>query len=108
MTGAWINAVGIVAGGALGMAARKPIPAPYSLALKIILGVFTVWYGLKLTWVSLNGSFRQLLGELGIVILAMILGKLTGKLLRLQKLSNSIGRHATETLAAPSSPTRFN
>jgi uncharacterized membrane protein YqgA involved in biofilm formation len=108
MTGAWINAVGIVAGGALGMAARKPIPAPYPLALKIVLGVFTVWYGLKLTWVSLNGSFRQLLGELGIVMLAMVLGKLTGKLLRLQKLSNSIGRRATATLAAPSSPTRFN
>jgi uncharacterized membrane protein YqgA involved in biofilm formation len=108
MNGAWINAAGIVVGGALGLAARKPIPGPYPLALKIILGVLTVWYGLKLTWVSLNGSFRQLLAELGLVILAMALGKLTGKLLHLQKLSNSIGRHATKMLSAPSGPGRFN
>ena len=108
MNGAWINALGIVLGGAGGLAARKPIPAAYALALKIILGVLTIWYGLKLTWVSLNGSFRQLLGELGIVLLAMALGKIIGKLLRLQKLSNSIGRRATQTLAAPAGPSRFN
>jgi uncharacterized protein len=108
MTGAWINALGIVVGGALGLAARKPIPPPYPQAMKVILGVLTIWYGLKLTWFSLNGSLRQLLTQLGIVILALALGKLTGKLLRLQKLSNSIGRHATQTLAAPASPGRFN
>jgi hypothetical protein len=108
MTGAWINAFGIVAGGVWGLAARKPIPPPYPLALKIILGVLTVWYGLKLTWVSLNGSLRQLLGELGLVILALTLGKWTGKLLHLQELSNSIGRHATKTLTAPAGPRRLN
>jgi uncharacterized membrane protein YqgA involved in biofilm formation len=108
MTGAWINALGIVAGGAWGLAVGKPIPPPYPTALKIILGVYTVWFGLKLTWVSLNGSLRQFLGELGIVLLAMTLGKIAGKLLRLQKLSNSIGRHATQTLAAPPAKTRFN
>jgi uncharacterized protein len=108
MTGAWINACGIVVGGAWGLAARKPIPPPYPQALKIVLGVLTVWYGLKLTWASLNGSLRQMLGELGLVILAMALGKLTGKLLRLQTISNSIGRRATQTMAAPAGPTRFN
>jgi uncharacterized protein len=108
MTGAWINALGIVAGGAWGLAVAKPIPEPYPSTLKIILGVCAIWFGLKLTWVSLNGSFRQLIEELGIVILAMILGKLAGKLLRLQKMSNSIGRRATRTLAAPASQSRFN
>jgi hypothetical protein len=108
MTGAWINALGIVAGGAWGLAAAKPIPPPYPSALKIMLGVCTVWFGLKLAWVSLNGSFRQLVEELGIVILAMMLGKVAGKLLRLQKLSNSIGRRASQTLAAPASQSRFN
>jgi len=108
MTGAFINALGIVAGGAWGLAARKPIPPPYPLALKIILGVYTIWFGLKLTWVNLNGSLRQVSGELGLVVLALALGKITGRCLRLQKLSNSIGRCATQTLAAPAGPGRFN
>jgi uncharacterized protein len=108
MTGALINALGIVAGGAWGLAARKPIPPPYPLALKIMLGVSMTWLGLKLTWASLNGSFLQLLGELGIVVLAMALGKMIGQWLRLQKFSNSIGRHATQTLATPTGQRRFN
>jgi uncharacterized membrane protein YqgA involved in biofilm formation len=108
MTGALINAFGIVAGGVWGLAVGKPIPSPGPSALKIILGVFTVWFGLKLTWVSLNGSFRQLFGELGLVLLAMALGKIAGKCLRLQHLSNSIGRRATQTLAAPAAKGRFN
>jgi hypothetical protein len=108
MTGALINALGIVAGGVCGLAAGKPIPPPCPLALKIMLGVYMVWFGLKLSWVSLNGSFRQVLGQLGIVLLAMTLGKLTGQLLRLQNLSNSIGRRAAQTLAAPASQRRFD
>jgi uncharacterized membrane protein YqgA involved in biofilm formation len=108
MTGALINALGILAGGAWGLAARKPIPPPYPLALQILLGVYTMWFGLRLAWVSLNGSMRQLFGQLGLVMLAMVLGKLTGRCLRLQKLSNSIGRHATQTLAAPPSQRLFN
>jgi uncharacterized membrane protein YqgA involved in biofilm formation len=108
MTGALLNALGIVAGGAWGLAARRPIPPPYPLALKIALGVAMIWFGLKLAWVSLNGSFRQWLGQLGLVLLAMALGKLAGQLLRLQKLSNSIGRRATQTLAAPAGPRRLD
>jgi len=108
MTGALLNALGIIAGGASGLATRKPIPPPYPLALKIILGVYLTWYGLKLTWVSFNGSLRQVLGELGIVLLALALGKIAGRLLRLQKLSNALGRHATQTLAAPAGPRRFD
>ncbi|HEY3863240.1 MAG TPA: DUF554 family protein [Verrucomicrobiae bacterium] len=108
MTGALINALGIIAGGAWGMAVRKPIPAPYPAALKIMLGAYTVWFGLKLAWASLNGSFRQQFAQLGIVMLAMVLGKLAGQLLRLQKLSNSVGRRATLALAAPADKRTFN
>jgi uncharacterized membrane protein YqgA involved in biofilm formation len=108
MTGALINALGIVAGGAWGLAVRKPIPQNYALALKIILGVYTVWFGLKLTWGSLNGNLRQLLVEMCLLVLALALGKFTGRLLGLQKLSNSVGRHATKTLAAPAGPRRLD
>jgi uncharacterized membrane protein YqgA involved in biofilm formation len=108
MTGALINALGIVVGGAWGLAALKPIPPPYPTALKVVLGVFTVWLGLKLAWGGLNGSFRQMVEELGIVILSLILGKVAGKCLHLQKLSNSIGRRAAQTLAAPTKQNRIN
>jgi uncharacterized membrane protein YqgA involved in biofilm formation len=67
-------------------------------ALKIVLGVFALWFGLRLTWVSVNGSFRQIAKEMGILLLALALGKLAGKLMRLQKLSNSIGHYATRLL----------
>ena len=108
MSGALINTLGIVIGGALGLAALKPIPLPYPSLLKVILGVLTIWFGLKLAWGSLNGSFRQILEELGIVILSLVLGKLAGKGLRLQKFSNSVGRRAAQTLAAPVSQNRIN
>jgi uncharacterized membrane protein YqgA involved in biofilm formation len=108
MTGALINALGIVAGGAWGMAARKPIAPTYALALKVVLGVATIWFGLKLALSSLNGSLRQWFGQLGLVLLAMALGKMAGQLMRLQKLSNSIGRRATQTLSAPPEQRRFD
>jgi len=108
MNGALINALGIVLGGAWGLAARKPIPSSSALALKIFLGVLTVWYGLKLAWISFDGTLRQLFGELAIVMVAMGVGKMIGKLLRLQKYSNSIGRRATQVLTAPAGPNRFN
>jgi hypothetical protein len=78
------------------------------LALKIILGVSTMWFGLKLTWSSLNGSIAQGAKELCIVLLAMTLGKMTGKLIRLQKLSNSVGQYATSVLTAPTAHKRFS
>jgi uncharacterized membrane protein YqgA involved in biofilm formation len=108
MIGPVINAAGIVAGGVFGLAARKPMAANYQLGLKIALGVYTLWFGLRLAWVSVNGSLRQIFKELCILVLALALGKLAGRLMRLQKLSNSIGRHATRTLAATAGKSLFN
>jgi uncharacterized membrane protein YqgA involved in biofilm formation len=111
MTGALINALGIVIGGALGLAAFKPkklaTAFPPSM-LKNILGLCTVVFGIRLAWVSFHGSFGQILGKLGILMLALALGKLAGRALRLQKLSNSVGRRASQTLAAPISQHRIN
>ncbi|MGA2750155.1 MAG: DUF554 family protein [Verrucomicrobiota bacterium] len=98
MIGAILNAAGIILGGVGALAFRKPIPALSQAALKIVLGVFALWFGLRLTWVSVNGSFRQIAKEMGILLLALALGKLAGKLMRLQKLSNSIGHYATRLL----------
>ncbi len=108
MTGAVVNATGIVVGGVCALVARRPISATSQLALKIIVGVFAVWFGLKLAWSGVNGSVGQAARQLGIVLLAMVLGKMTGKLCRLQKLSNSVGQYATSVLATPNVNKRFS
>jgi uncharacterized membrane protein YqgA involved in biofilm formation len=108
MIGAVIDSAGIVAGGVCALACKKTLPARYQLAAKLGLGIFTVWLGLGLTWKSLNGTFTQILKELGIALLAMLLGKWVGQLLRLQKLSNSIGQYASRALTAQGGGKRFN
>jgi len=108
MIGAVINSAGIVAGGVCALAIKKPIPNRFQLAAKVMLGVYTVWLGLQLTWKSLNGSVVQILKQLCIVMLAMSLGKLVGRMLRLQEFSNSIGQYATRSLAASGKEKRFS
>ena len=97
-----------MAGGVCALAIKKPVPNRFQLAAKIVLGIYTVWFGLQLTWRSLNGSVAQVLKELCIVMLAMALGKLAGRGLRLQELSNSIGQYATRLLAAEGKKKRFS
>ena len=106
MIGAAINVAGIVLGGVAGLAMKKPPSARLQSRLQVGLGVFTMWFGLKLTWNNLNGSLGQIFKQLGIVLLAMTLGKLLGKLLRLQKSSNEVGQYATRKMekASPDKP----
>lgn len=108
MIGAVINSAGIVAGGACALAVKKPLPARFQLYAKIILGVYSVWFGLQLTWKGLNGSAVQILKQLCIVLLAMSLGKLLGHVLRLQTMSNSVGHFATRALTEREKRNRFN
>lgn len=97
--GTLINAAAIVAGTVAGLSRKTPMTAESQTFFKVVLGLATVVFGLRLTWFNINGSFRQVLWQLGIVLLAMILGKLTGKLLRLQKLSNRLGQFARERIS---------
>lgn len=109
MLGTFINAGAIILGGILGLT-MKPFSASQQLYIKTVLGVAAVFFGLRLVWESFNGTFLQILAQFGIVTLAMILGKLTGQLLRLQKFSNRLGQYARAqiTAARPDSPNRFN
>ncbi len=102
MIGTILNVAGILVGGTLGLVRRKPLTAAQESFFKVALGVFTVYYGLRLTWLSLNGTFFQILRQLLMVVLALMIGKLTGQLLRLQKLSNRLGRSARERMSAAS------
>jgi uncharacterized membrane protein YqgA involved in biofilm formation len=100
VTGTLINVAAIVIGTLAGLMRKTPMQVENQLFFKVVLGAATVFVGLRLTWVSLNGSFRQVIWQLGIVLVAMMLGKLTGKLLRLQKQSNRLGHFARDRILA--------
>src|SRR5437762_9159616 len=110
MTGTILNAAAILLGGIVGLTAIKQPSLVHQTALRILLGAFTVYAGLSATWQSVNGSFPQVLKQLTIVLLALMLGNLTGKLLRVQKSLNHLGQYAKEKIsgARPDSPRRFN
>ncbi len=100
MVGTILNVAGILAGVAVGLVRKRGITPANESFLKVTIGAFTVFYGLRLTWLSTNGSFLQILRQMLIVILALMLGKLCGRLLRLQKLSNRLGAGAREAIEA--------
>src|ERR1017187_549971 len=77
MIGTGLNVAGIRIVGVAGLARRRPLSPSHESYLKVVLGAFTVFYGLRLTWISLNGSLPQILKQLLIVVIAMMLGKLT-------------------------------
>src|SRR5688500_7387442 len=99
MIGVAINAGGILIGGMFGLAKKQPLSAANESLLKVALAVATITVGLQLTWKNINGSFGGVMKQLFIVLLSMSLGKLIGRLLHLQKLSNSIGKFATNKLS---------
>jgi len=99
MIGTVLNGTAILAGGIIGLTVAREISRANQSLLKMALGVFTVYVGLSTTWSALNGSFGQVLKQLGLVALALILGNLAGKLLRLQQLLNRLGAYAKEHLS---------
>jgi uncharacterized protein len=98
--GPFLNALGILLGALFGLAARKPVSRRTQEFFKAALGAFTVFYGLHLIYVSVQGTLPACLKQLLLAALAVILGNWLGKLLRLQKISNRIGHHASTLLAA--------
>lgn len=103
MIGTLINAAGIVTGGVLGLTVTKPLSTLAQRRLKVLLGAFTVYIGLSMTWTSLHGSILQVVRQFAVVVLALMLGRFTGHLLRLQKGANRLGRFAKERIAAAQS-----
>ena len=94
MIGTVLNAAGILLGGVLGLTLRNQISTARQVAVKNLLGVFTVYVGLKMTWTSLGGGVGMIARELAIVLLSLILGRVTGRLLHLQKTLNRLGQYA--------------
>lgn len=108
MIGTVLNVIGILVGGIAGAWRKAPPSQSTDSTFKVFLGAFAVYYGLRLTWISVHGNFGQILKQLGIAVLAMMLGNFVGQLLRLQELSNRLGRDAREriTNATSTNPQR--
>jgi len=110
MTGTILNAAAILIGGVLGLTTTRQMTAANQGVLKLILGVLVVYVGLNMTWESLNGSFAHRVKQLVIVILALILGRIAGQTLHLQKSLNRLGQIAKEKFskAKPDSANRVS
>jgi uncharacterized membrane protein YqgA involved in biofilm formation len=110
--GTTVNVSCIVLGSLLGLTKKTPLSTGTQNVFKVGLGAFTAMYGLRLTWLGLasGGSFLQGMKLLGLVVLALVAGKLAGRLLHLQKASNHLGRFARDRIAAtkPDSPDHFH
>lgn len=106
LVGTLLNVAGILIGGIFGIIRRKPLSLAQESWFKVALGAFTVFYGLRLTWSSLSGSVGHMLKQLLIAVIALMLGKITGQLLHLQKASNRLGQKAKEMIAAASNSGR--
>jgi uncharacterized protein len=98
MTGTLLNVAGILVGGVAGLVRRQPLSPATESYFKIGLGVAIVVSGLRLTLLSLNGSFPSILRQLLIVILALALGQMVGRLLHLQRWSNRVGQRARQSI----------
>ena len=109
MIGTIINVCAIVSGGVIGLAVANSISPRVEYRLKMVLGVLTIYIGLKTTWQAINGSFGSVVKQVVIVLAALIIGNLIGKALRLQKSINKLGEFAKDTFQKhdPEKPRRF-
>ncbi len=99
LSGTFLNALGILVGGLAGLLLHKQLSPAAQFVLKGLLGVFTVFVGLKMTWTNLGPGFGLVMKEMLIVVLALTLGRLTGRLLHLQKGLNHLGQYAKKKMA---------
>ena len=98
MTGAFLNALGILLGALLGLAGRGDFSARTQSWLRSALGAFTAFCGLQLVWQNVSGGLASVLKQIFLAGLGVVLGSLLGKLLGLQKISNWLGRRAAARL----------
>src|SRR5688500_16632954 len=94
MFGTIINVCAIAAGGMVGLVVAKGISPKAEHRLKLILGIVTIYVGMKTTWSAINGPFGSVVKQIVIVMAALVIGNIIGKVLRLQKGINQLGEYA--------------
>jgi uncharacterized membrane protein YqgA involved in biofilm formation len=98
MIGTFINVFFVIAGSLFGLWSRKDFNAAQQNLIKNLLGVFSVWIGLKTIWSGLGGGFGRSCLLIIVSMVAMSLSKFLGKALGLQTSMNKLGKHAKEMM----------
>jgi uncharacterized membrane protein YqgA involved in biofilm formation len=101
MIGTALNVAAIVAGGLAGGSPRWRLSQLREQQIKTFLGVAALVLGGKLFWTGTQGPFGTALKVWGLVLLSLMLGKVAGRLMRLQNASNRLGQYALQKLQAP-------
>jgi hypothetical protein len=101
VNGAFLNAFGILFGAIFGLALRNPPSAHAQNFFRQLLGAATIFSGLRLVWLNVNGTLLSCSRQIFIALLAVVLGNLAGKILGLQNISNRFGRFAGNLIKNP-------
>jgi uncharacterized membrane protein YqgA involved in biofilm formation len=99
-TGALVNALGILLGAFVGLTWQKAPSLRTQLFVRNAIGAFTLFLGLRLIYLSIDGAFWPSIKAILIMFLAVVFGFWAGKLLRFQKMSNYLGRLAGSAITA--------
>ncbi len=110
MIGTFINTAAILIGGLLGLKAAQHFSVQTQMRIKLVLAAFVFYAGARMIWDGIGGSFGNVLKQLGIAMLALVLGNALGMSLRLQNGLNKLGHYAQERLAkaSPADDHRFS
>ncbi len=108
MTGTLINVAAILIGGFVGLRTSRQFSPQAQNYIKLTLAAFTIWVGMSMVWAGIGGSFGLVLKQLGIAMLALVLGNAVGMACRLQDNLNRLGQYAKERIANPSEDNRFS
>ncbi|MGV3771526.1 MAG: DUF554 domain-containing protein [Verrucomicrobiales bacterium] len=100
MTGTIINVGAIIVGGVIGLTIAREISARAQMRLKLILGILTIYAAFTMIWQSINGTLGQVIKQTSIAMLALILGNVVGRILRIQKGLNKLGEYAKTRIGA--------
>lgn len=103
MLGTLLNVGGILAGSAIGLSGRHGLSAQKESFLKVTLAVFAAYCGMRLVWQGLGGSPGNIMKQMLLVMAALAIGNIAGRLLHLQAFSNRIGQSARAQMEAASS-----
>lgn len=100
MIGTWINVGAIVVGGVVGRGLGWDVPGRWQRAAGALLGVLALVLGLRMVWVGLGGGMGRVLAQLGLAIVALMVGHAVGRGLGLQRRLNRLGKYARERYEA--------
>jgi uncharacterized membrane protein YqgA involved in biofilm formation len=106
MIGTLINAIAILICGGIALASRRQPSPKLQQAIKGLLGVATIFVGLRLTVTSMGGGWQHIGKQLLMIVLSLSIGRMIGQLLRLQKCSNRLGQFAKRKIEEASSGQR--